>query len=284
MRPRPPPEIQWVRARGCARVCVSSRVRCSPAAPAPGPSTRPRRPASPPLARPAPAPPPERSSALLEGPGSQRAPPAKLPGRAGLLRPPAGSARLPGPGPAAPSGRPRLLARPPSLSTSSPPGSDPEPSPRSPNLPGLRSMPSAARPAGWGVGRGRAGRDPAGQGGGRRARGALALLGARAGWVEGFARKRWVGRPGSRPAADCGPRGRPRAPGAARQAWGPGRGRPGWRLPSSTWEEWEGIRRSRPRARAGGRGLKAWRGTVIQRQLTTYSCWRGGGFICLYFV
>ncbi|XP_052507077.1 sterile alpha motif domain-containing protein 1-like [Budorcas taxicolor] len=99
-------EIQWERARGCARVCVSSRVRCgslaAPRVTSPSTPDRAGRRARPSPAPPPPPPLPPRSAPHLhEGPGSQRAPPAKPPGRAGLLRPSAGSAR-PGPGPRRP--------------------------------------------------------------------------------------------------------------------------------------------------------------------------------------
>ena len=99
-------ETQWVRARVCARVCVSSCVRCgslaAPRVTSPSTPDRAGRRARPSPAPPPPLPLPPRSGPHLhEGPGSQRAPPAKPPGRAGLLRPSAGSAR-PGPGPRRP--------------------------------------------------------------------------------------------------------------------------------------------------------------------------------------
>ncbi|CAI9153758.1 unnamed protein product [Rangifer tarandus platyrhynchus] len=97
-------ETQWARARVCARVCVSSCVRCgslaAPRVTSPSTLDRAGRRARPLPAPPPPLPPlpPRRGPHLREGPGSQRAPPAKPPGRAGLLRPSADSAR-PGPGP-----------------------------------------------------------------------------------------------------------------------------------------------------------------------------------------
>lgn len=190
-------------ARGGARVCrAPCAVRLTSCSPRHQPlHPGPRRPAARPSPAPPPPPPPRSGPHLLE----EARPPAGAPGQAaGPCRPAAPVRRLGAltPGPAAPSGRPRSpgSARE-SPSTSSPPGSgsravasQPQPA-RAGTCPVRR-----ARPAGGGRGAGQ----PRSRGGreGRRARGALAL-GAR-GRPGGGAprRKRWVGRPGSRPAAD----------------------------------------------------------------------------------
>jgi len=175
----------------------------------------------------------------MRGPGlSGRPRPSRRAVPACCARPPA--RRAPAPGPAAPSGRPLSPgSAPESPSTSSPPGSGSRAVASQPQPARATEHAQCGAPGRLGVGRGRAGRDPAGQGGGRRARGALAL--GAWGRPGGGLRPETVGGASGKP-----PRGglcgvspvAPGAPGAARQAWCRVEGHPGWRLPSSTCEEW----------------------------------------------
>lgn len=253
---RPPPgdpvgARAGVRACVCELPCAVCGSLAAPRVTSPSTLDR-RRPASPPLARPAPAPAPPRSGPhLLEARVS-----AGAPGQAaGPCRPAAPVRRLGAPRPRAPpplaAGR-ALLARPESPSTSSPPRL---------RIRAVASQPQPARATehaqcgapgrlGWaGAGPAAIPRGREGAGG----RGAPWRWGPGPKLREGFARKCGWGASGEGPAADSASRGRPPCSRRRQAGPGPGRGAPGVAPPGAAPGRSEGIRRRR--AAGPGRGV-----------------------------